>query len=706
MTIPGRVTIFVLMLGVVSFLMADQPPIKYPVSKKIDHVDDYHGTKVKDPYRWLEDMDSADTKQWVQAQVDVTNRYMAGIAFRDRLQKRLKEIWNYERFGMPKKIGEFYVFSKNDGLQDHSVLYIQKGLTGKAEVLLDPNTFSKDGSVGLKNMAFSQDHKYLAYAISRSGSDWREIFVMEVQSRKKLTDHIKWAKFTGISWYKDGFFYSGYTKPKENQKLKAELQFQRLYYHKLGTPQSQDKVIYQDLENSRRLFFAQVTEDETYLVIPIMTGSSSSNLLSYKKLADDMPITPLITKPLGRFDFIGETGGEFLVLTDYKAPNFRVIRIDPKNPDEKNWKEIIPGSKNKLDYASFVGGRLLVTYLKDATSVVSVFDLSGKKLTDVKLPGIGTSVGFYGKKADTEVFYSFSTFNVPPTIYRYNIKENQSVMFRKSRIKFNPDDFVTRQVFYHSKDKTRVPLFIVHKKGIELNGKNPTLLTGYGGFNSSRRPSFNSSRIAFLEQGGVYATACLRGGGEYGKEWHRAGMLENKQNVFDDFIAAAEYLIREKYTTPDFLAVLGGSNGGTLVGAVINQRPELFRVAIPAVGVMDMLRYHKFTIGWAWVKEYGSSEKPDQFKYLYAYSPLHNIKKGLNYPATLVTTADHDDRVFPAHSFKYIATLQEKYKGKNPVLIRIQTKSGHGNSNISVAINLNADMYSFIFYNMNVTPRY
>lgn len=706
MTLKGRVIVFVFLLCAVFFLMADAPPIKYPVSKKVDHVDDYHGTKVKDPYRWLEDMDSAETKKWVQAQVDVTGRYLAGIPFRNDLKKRIEEVRDYVEYGRPEKVGEYYIYDKNDGLQDHDVLYIQKGLTGKAEVLLDPNSFSKDGSVSLKDHIFSKDHKYMAYAISRSGSDWREIFVMEVQSRKKLKDHIKWAKFTEIAWYKDGFFYSGYSEPEENQKLKAKLQYQQVYYHKLGTPQSQDKVLYREPKNPKRIFYASMTEDESCLVLDIVAGSSTANLISYKKMDGDMPVTPVISKLIGHFEFIAETDGRFLLLTDYKAPFFRLISIDPTNPAEENWKEIIPESKDKLNGVTLVGGKLLATYLKDATSAVSVFDPKGKKLTDVQLPGIGTTRGFSGKKADSEVFYSFSTYNVPSTHYRYDIKANQSVLFRKPKVKFNPDDYVTRQVFYQSKDKTRVPLFMVHKKGLKLNGKNPVLLTGYGGFNSSRRPGFNSSRIAFLEQGGIYASACLRGGGEYGEAWHRAGMLENKQNVFDDFIAAAEHLIREKYTSPAYLAVLGGSNGGTLVGAVINQRPELFKVAIPAVGVMDMLRFHKFTIGWAWVSEYGSPDKPDHFKFLYAYSPLHNIKKGLNYPATLVITADHDDRVFPAHSFKYIAALQEKYKGKNPVLIRIQTKAGHGGSNTSASIRQNADIYAFIFYNMNLKPNY
>lgn len=687
------------------FSCSEKPSIKYPVTKKTDQVDDYFGTKVAAPYRWLEDMKSKETAQWVQAQKKVTDDYLAGIPFRDKLRERLTGIWNYEKYSAPAKEGEYYIFWKNDGLQEHFVVYIQKGLDGKPDVLLDPNTFSKDGSISLAGLAFSNDQKYFSYGISRSGSDWREYFVKELETGKKLADHIKWAKFSGMSWYKDGFFYSRYDEPKEDEKLKAKVQSQKLYYHKVGTPQSEDTLIYEDKTNPKMGFTGTVTDNEKYLSIYVWEGSSDYNYLYYKNLETGSPLVRLMDERLGHFYFVDEMDDRFLVRTDYEAPNFKLILVDLQNPQKENWKVVIPESKDKMNGVSFVGGRLIVSYLKDANTVVSVYDPEGEKLYDVDLPGIGTAYGFGGKKEDNEVFYVFTSFTTPPTIYRYNIKENKSELFRKSKVKFDPDMYETKQVFYESKDKTRIPMFITHRKGLELNGSNPTLLYSYGGFNSSQRPGFRLSIIPLLESGGVYAAACIRGGGEYGEEWHRAGMLEKKQNVFDDFIAAAQYLIEKKYTSPRRLAIYGASNGGLLVGAVMNQRPDLFKVAIPAVGVMDMLRYHKFTIGWAWASEYGSSDNPDHFKFLYEYSPLHNIKEGVEYPATLVTTADHDDRVFPAHSFKYISVLQEKYKGKNPVLIRIETKLGHGGgSTTSKAINRYTDMYSFMLYNMGITP--
>jgi len=700
-----KIIIICLVFGVSVFIFAEKKPITYPVTKKVDHVDDYFGTKVKDPYRWLEDVNSTETTEWVKAQKKVTDNYLAGIQFRSGMKSRLTELWNYERYSAPAKEGDYYVFRKNDGLQEHSVVYIQKGLNGKPHVLLDPNTFSKDGSVSLSGVEFSNDQKYASYGISRGGSDWREFFVMEVKTKKKLDDHIKWVKFSGMSWYKDGFFYSRYDKPKDTEKLKAKNEFQKLYYHKLGTPQSEDKLIYQDKQNPKRGFLGFVSDNEKYLGIFVWEGSANYNLLYYKNLETDSAVTPIIDKPLANFWPVDEIDDWFLVRTDYEAPNCKLIFIDLKNPQKENWKVVIPESKDKMESVSHVGGRLIVSHLKDANTSVSVYDLKGKKLHDIQLPGVGTAVGFDGRREDTEVFYTFTTFTMPAAIYRYNIKANKSELFRKSNVKFDPDKFETRQVFYESKDKTRIPLFITHKKGLKLNGQNPTLLYAYGGFNISTRPSFHLSIIPLLENGGIYAEACLRGGGEYGEEWHRAGMFEKKQNVFDDFIAAAEYLIASGYTSSKKLAIFGGSNGGLLVGAVANQRPELFRVAISAVGVMDMLRYHKFTIGWAWASEYGSSDKPEQFKYLYKYSPLHNIKEGLNYPASLVTTADHDDRVFPAHSFKYISALQEKYKGENPVLIRIETKVGHGaGSATSKTIDLYTDIYSFMLYNMDIKP--
>jgi prolyl oligopeptidase len=685
----------------------EKAALKYPAAKKIDQVDDYFGVKVEDPYRWLEDVNSPDTAAWVATQKELTESYLAAIPFRDKFRARLTEISNYEKYSQPSKEGQYYTFRKNTGLQDQSVVYIQKGLAGEAKILLDPNTFASDGSITLTDVAFSKDQKYFAYGISPGGSDWREYFVMETETGKKLADRIQWAKFSEMSWYKDGFFYSRYDEPLEADKLKAKIEFQKIFYHKVGTPQSADKLVYRDVSNPELGFGGQVTDNEKYLVITGWVGSANHNFLYYKNLETGSAVIPIIDKPLGQFVVVAEADDRLLVMTDHEAPNFRLILIDPLKPQKENWKTVIPEAKDKMDGVSYVGGKLIVSYLKDANTVVSVHEAEGQKLYDIALPGIGTAYGFAGKKEDNEVFYTFSSFTAPPTIYRYFVKENRSELFRKAAVKFDPDKFQTTQVFYESRDKTRVPLFIVHKKGLEFDGRNPALLYGYGGFNASMQPYFSSSIIPLLESGGVYAMACLRGGSEYGEEWHRAAMFEKKQNVFDDYIAAAEYLIAKGYTSPRKLAAYGASNGGLLVAAVINQRPDLFQAAFPAVGVLDMLRYHKFTIGWAWAGEFGSSEKPEQFKYLYAYSPLHNIKEGREYPATMVETADHDDRVFPAHSFKYIAAMQEKYKGKNPILLRVETKVGHGTgSTTTKTIERYTDMYSFMFYNMGIAPEF
>ena len=699
--------LMILLLMPLAFTFTNAQKIKYPETKKIDHVDDYHGTKIPDPYRWLEDNNSKETAEWVEAENKVTQDYLAKIPFREAMKKRLTELWNYEKYSAPSKHGIYYTFSKNDGLQEQSVIYIQKGLNGTPEVLLDPNKLSNDGSVSLGGLAYSNDDKYLCYSISRGGSDWREFYVMDVQSKQLTSDVIKWSKFSGSAWYKDGFYYGRYDEPKPGEELKQKVEFQKLYYHKLGTPQSEDKLVMEDKQNPKYGFGAGVTDDEKFLIISVSQGTAPENLLYYKDLNSDMPITPVFTKFEAEYGLIDNIGDKFLISTNYQAPNNKLILVDPKNPEKENWKTIIPESKEVMQSVSLVGEKLFVTYLKDATSKVSVFDTNGKYLYDVKLPGVGTCSGFGGKKDDNETFYTFTSFTYPPTIYKYDIKNNKSELFRKAEVKFDPKGYETKEVFYKSKDGTKVPLFIVHKKGLKLNGNNPTLLYAYGGFNISQQPGFSVARIPLLENGVVYALACLRGGSEYGEEWHKAGMFEKKQNVFDDFIAAAEYLIKSKYTSPSKLAVQGGSNGGLLIGAVINQRPDLFKVAFPQVGVMDMLRFHKFTIGWAWVSEYGSSDNPDQFKYLIKYSPLHNIKKGVTYPATMVTTADHDDRVFPAHSFKYIATLQEMNDGKNPTLIRIETKVGHGaGTSTSKSIDLVTDLYSFMFYNMGLTPKF
>ncbi len=705
-----RLTPLALLLFVVAVALTHcgkRKGLKYPVAKKVDVVDDYFGTKVADPYRWMEDINSPEVKKWIEAEKKLTETYFSKIPFRDKIRKRLRELWNYEKYSVPWKVGEdYYVFQKNSGLQEQSVVYIQKGLGGEPRVLLDPNKFSRDNSVLLTGLSFSRDMKYYSYSISRGGSDWREVFVVDFKTGRPLPDHLKWIKFSGTAWYKDGFFYSRYPEPKKGQSLKEANLYQKVYYHRAGTSQEEDELVYQDREHPRRGFSPYVTPDEKYLIISVWEGASTGNMLYYKDLTkENSPVVKLIDMPDAHFNFVGEADGKFYILTDLNAPNYRLVKVDLKKPSRENWKDVIPESEDKLENVSMVGGKFIAVYLKDANSVPRVFTREGRHLYDISLPAIGTAYGFGGRPWDKETFFVFTSFTYPPTVYRYDVEKNQVEVFKKSKVKFNPEDYETREVFYRSKDGTRVPLFIVHRKGLKLDGKRPTLLYGYGGFNIALRPGFRLTMLPILENDGVYAMACLRGGGEYGEKWHRAGMLENKQNVFDDFIAAAEYLIREGYTDPQHLAIFGGSNGGLLIGAVINQRPELFRVAVAAVGVMDMLRFQKFTIGWAWVSEYGSSDNPEQFKYLIKYSPLHNIKEGLPYPAVLVTTADHDDRVFPAHSFKYIATLQEKYKGPNPVLIRIETKAGHGGaSGTTRLINYYTDVLSFIFYNMGIEP--
>jgi prolyl oligopeptidase len=681
--------------------------IKYPLTKKIEHTDNYHGTIVPDPYRWLEDDQSAETKKWVEIQNQLTFGYLEQIPFREKIKNRLTELFNYEKFSAPTKVGEYYVYSKNDGLQEQSVVYIQKGLDGEPEVLIDPNKFSSDGSVSLAGLSFSKDYRYASYMISKGGSDWREIFVIDVATKKLLPDHIKWSKFSGMAWYHDGFYYSRYNEPLPGDELKQANENQKLFYHKLGTSQSEDILIWEDKENPKRLFGAFVTDDKRYLLINVAQGSSSYNGLMYKDLENNSEIKWLFNKFDARYSVIDNIDSKFLVITNYEAPNNKIIAVDPLNPCKENWTTVIPESKNVIQNISVLDEKLFITYLQDANSKVRVYSIEGKYLHEAALPTLGTVSGFAGKKTDTETFYTFTSFIYPPTVFKYDVRNNKSELFRKSNIKFDAAKYETKQIFYESKDGTKIPLFIVHKKGLKLDGNNPALLYAYGGFNISMLPGFSETRIPLLENNVVYAMACLRGGSEYGEEWHKAGMLEKKQNVFDDFIAAAEWLIKNKYTSSNKLAIQGVSNGGLLVGAVVNQRPELFKVAFPQVGVMDMLRFHKFTIGWAWVSEYGSSDNPEQFKFLYAYSPLHNIKKKENYPATLVTTADHDDRVVPAHSFKYAATLQENNIGNNPTLIRIETKVGHGaGTSTSKTIELYADLWSFMFFNMGFTPYY
>lgn len=685
--------------------LAAAAQIKYPETKKVDTVDNYHGTAVADPYRWLEDDNSEETKAWVKAQNEVTENYLAGIPYRKEVKKRLEELWNYPKYSSPFKEGDYYYFFKNDGLQNQSVAYRQKGLKGKPEVFFDPNKLSEDGTVALAAWSFSKNSKYLAYSVSQSGSDWQTGYLMDVATKKKLGDELSWLKFTGFSWKGDeGFYYTRYPEPKEGDQLKGKNESPAIYYHKLGTPQSADVLVYEDKAHPQRFAGVGLTEDERFLILYTSEGTSGGELL-YKDLQDPaqeefrLLIPGFATEP----SIVDNAGDKLLLLTNDGAPTYHLVLVDPKNPAKENWKEIIPAKAEVLQSVSTGGGYLFASYLKDASTKVYQYTTDGKLVREIELPGIGSAGGFGGKKKDKDFFYVFTSFNYPPTIFHYDIASGKSSLFRKTEVKFNPEEFETKQVFFYSKDSTKVPVFLTYRKGLKLDGNNPVMLYGYGGFNVPMTPGFSVSNAFFMEQGGIYAQVTLRGGSEYGEDWHKAGMLDKKQNVFDDFIGAAEYLVKENYTSPGKIAVKGGSNGGLLVGAVMAQRPDLFKVAIPQVGVMDMLRYHKFTIGYAWATEYGSSEKKEQFDYLYKYSPLHNLKDSTHYPATIVTTGDHDDRVVPAHSFKFAARLQAAHKGSNPVLIRIETKAGHGAGKpTSKIIEEAADLWSFSMYNMGV----
>jgi prolyl oligopeptidase len=678
--------------------------MQYPQTKKVEHTDEYHGVKVQDPYRWLEDDRSAETAEWVKAENKVTFDYLDKIPYRTMLKERIEKVFNYPKYSAPSRKNEWFYFSKNDGLQNQSVLYRQKGLEGTPEVVLDPNKLSADGTTRLGAFSISKDGKYAVYYLSKGGSDWQEGYVMDLSTKQNLPDHLEWIKASGASWQGNGFYYSRYPKP-EGSALAAKNENHQVFYHKIGTSQDQDELVYENKENPQRFNFVEVSDDEkfTFLSIHDRGKGKEGNALYFKKIGqkDFSPIIP----EAGDFSYsvVDNIGDKFLIETNANAKNAKVELYDPAN---KSWKNVIPEKTEPLQGAGTAGGKIFTTYLKDVTTRIYVYDLTGKLENEVKLPGLGTAGGFGGEADDKFVFYTFTSFTFPPTIYRYDIATKQTSIFRKPEVQFNPDAFETKQIFYTSKDGTKVPMFITHKKGIELKGKNPTLLYAYGGFNISSQPGFSATLIPFLEQGGVYALANIRGGAEYGEKWHEAGMKLKKQNVYDDFIAAGEYLIAQKYCTKDYLALRGGSNGGLLVGAVINQRPDLCKVAIPQVGVMDMLRYHKFTIGWNWSPEYGNSDDATDFKNLYGYSPLHNIKEGVEYPAVMITTADHDDRVVPAHSFKYAATLQEKAgKSKNPLLIRIDVNSGHGSSNTKKNIELTADLYAFIFANMGVVVK-
>lgn len=704
--------LFLIAIGVMIMTQQCQPPkekIKYPEARKTDTVDTYFGNKVADPYRWLEDDNSEETAQWVAAENKVTKSYLDKIPFRNALEERLTKIWNYPKYGVPFNKGDKYFFFKNDGVQNQSVMYIQDNLNGEAKVLLDPNKLSTDGTVALSSIGISKNGKYMGYGISRGGSDWSEIYVKDIETGETLKDHIKWVKFSGISWKDDGFFYSAYDEPKEGDELKGQNQFHKVYYHKLGDNQKDDMLIYEDTENPLRNFGAYTTDDEKYLLLS-ETESTSGNTLSAAKLRNLKKIKfHKIAKGFENdYSVIDNIGDELLIITNYQAPNQRIILTKYDNADPAKWKEIIPEKETVLQGASLVGDMLFTQYLKDASSKAYFYKTDGTFVHEFKLPGIGTLSGFNGEKGKNQAFYGFTSFTFPSSVYRYDIEKNISEIMHTSDVDFNPSDYVTDQIFYESKDGTKIPMFVVYKKGITMDGNNPTILYGYGGFNISLTPSFSVSRLPFLEQGGIYVMANLRGGGEYGEKWHEAGTLQKKQNVFDDFIYAAKYLIANKYTSSDKLAILGGSNGGLLVGACMVQQPELFKVAIPIVGVLDMLRYHNFTIGWAWATDYGRSDDSEEmFNYLMSYSPLHNIKKGVNYPATMAITADHDDRVVPAHTFKFMATLQENNGCENPVLVRIETKAGHGAGKPTAKqISEAADMYGFIMYNLGMNPNF
>ncbi|MCL2065181.1 MAG: prolyl oligopeptidase family serine peptidase [Candidatus Cloacimonetes bacterium] len=683
----------------------------YPDTTKIDVVDDYFGTKVKDPFRWLEEDQSSETEKWVKSQNEITEDFLSQIPFREKIRERLTEIWNYERYSSPSKNGEYFYYFKNDGLQDQSILYRTFGLAGNPEIFLDPNTLSEDGTVALSDIYFSNDNRYMAYSINRSGSDWTEIFVKDTETEEVLKDHIKWVKFFGISWYGKGFYYSRFDELKENEKLSGQNQFMKIYFHKLGSPQEEDILFYEDKENPHLDFCISVTEDEKYLILSVFKGTSG-NELYYHPATEITEYKQNFIPIIQGFDYnsyvIDHYNDNFLILTDKDAPNNRLISVSV-NPDyQQKWKDIIPERDHPLGNISTGGGKLFAFYLKDVSTKILQYNYNGKLEKEIPLPALGSAYGLNGKREDKTLFYSFMSFTTPATIYRYDIESGEFALFRKPELRFNPDDYEIKQVFYKSKDLTSIPMFIVHKKAIVLNGKNPTYLYGYGGFNASSSPYFSNSMMIFLENGGIYAEPSIRGGGEYGEDWHKAGMLEKKQNVFDDFIAAAEYLILENYTSSEKFVIVGSSNGGLLVGAVMTQRPDLFRVALPDVGVLDMLRYHKFTIGYAWVVEYGSSDNEKDFEYLIKYSPLHNIKKDVSYPATLITTADHDDRVVPAHSFKFTATLQElnKDNGINPILIRIETNAGHGaGTPLSKIISEVTDKWSFVFYHLDIGCR-
>ncbi len=681
------------------------PPLSYPQTRQVDQIDDYHGTPVADPYRWLEDLDAPETEAWIQAQNQVTFAYLDQIPSREQIKERLTKLWNYERYSAPFKEGDRYFYFKNDGLQNQSVLYTLKSLDGTPKVLIDPNKLSEDGTIALGGISISEDGRLMAYGLSQAGSDWVEWRIRDIESGVDLPDHLQWVKFSGAAWTKDnlGFYYSRYDAPQGDALAEVNY-YQKLYYHRVGTAQSADILVYDRPDQKEWGFSAGVTEDGNYLIISVWKGTDSKNLVFYQDLTQpDSPVVELINTFNASYGVFGNDGSKFWVRTDLDAPRGRVVAIDIQQPAPENWQEIIPQAPETLEGLGLINNQLVANYLQDAHTVIKVFDLEGTLVREVDLPGLGSAGGFGGKRDDRETFYTFTSFTCPNTIYHYDMVTGASTLYRRPQVDFQPDAYEIKQVFYQSKDGTAIPMFIAHKKGLVFDGNNPTLLYAYGGFNVSLSPYFSVSNLVWMEMGGVYAVPNLRGGGEYGEEWHEAGMKLQKQNVFDDFLAAAEWLIAHQYTSSSKLAISGASNGGLLVGACITQRPELFGAALPAVGVMDMLRFHKFTIGWAWCSEYGSPDNPEDFAAIYAYSPLHNLRAGTKYPATLITTADHDDRVVPSHSFKFAAALQAAHQGDNPVLIRVETKAGHGAGKpVSKVIAEVADEWGFVFHALEV----
>lgn len=701
---------FLILCAFAGCATVNAPHPVYPPTARTNLVDDYFGTQVPDPYRWLEDDNSAETKAWVEAQNRVTFEYLGAIQQRAPIKERMTRLFNFERYGNPVKAGGLYFFRRNNGLQNQDVFYTTAALDAEPRVLLDPNTLSPDGTISVGAIEVNEEGRRIAYSVARSGSDWTEIRFRDVADGKDLPDVLEWVKFSGIAWKRDGsgVYYSRYDAPKDAEKLTQLNECQKLYFHRVGTPQTEDRLAYERRDHPTWGFGGGVTEEGRYLVITVSDGTDTRNRFFYQDLeAPRGAVVELLTEFDARYTFIGNDGPVFWFLTDLQAPRSRVIAIDIRKPERSSWRELIAQSDATLHGVSVVGDRFICDYLRDAQSQVRVHRLDGTFEREIDLPGIGTAGGFRGKKSDRETFYLFTGFTMPGRIYRYDFDNTASSLWRAPKVDFQPEDYETRQVWVTSKDGTRLPMFISHKKGLRLEGKNPCLLYAYGGFNISIRPAFSVGNLVWMEMGGIYAVPNLRGGGEYGEEWHQAGTKLRKQNVFDDFIASADWLIANRYTKPRLLAIHGGSNGGLLVGACMTQRPELYGACLPAVGVMDMLRFQKFTIGWAWKSDYGSSEDPREFQALHAYSPYHNLKPGVRYPPTLITTADHDDRVVPAHSFKFAARLQECHQGSNPVLIRIETKAGHGAGKpITKQIEERSDQLAFLArqFGMRIAP--